>query len=847
MGVLTWLHISDLHVTENNPDWHAIRDALLKDIEEHQDPDLAQSAPHAGLVLKPQLIFITGDFTKKGKANEYNLGRAFLDQLWKVTKLDKSRTFIVPGNHDVDLGIANEDYACRTLREKLSSHSLDEHKLTDELNGFWKDHDKFFEKHKHFMNEAAKLSAVNPHPTYFVKNVDFLPDLPPIDIVGVNSAWMCGEDDEDICRELIIGLPQMEEIGSKLQKMDRPLRIALVHHPFEHLHPSDDSARVLKEYCPIILMGHHHKQRPYYGGEPLQQCLSIPAGAIYQKSRFSEHAYNYVQLDVDSGELTVFLRRATVEAHPRYIRDSQTFPVAAPEGRYPWLIERLAPPGKAVEKPVREAVQFPTLGFGKIASERLTAMIQRKYHDLTRGIVALNVQELAMLWAEMFPEQNIIYFRATSLINPELWQNEFMSRYSGEQRYGVTYFNNLTEEEKVHYQDLVASFIPGEELGDSNYERTFIITRDQLANTERLASLIEVICRQSNYMPSLMVRYEKGLSSKDKVDIGIAISKNGDVWIYDLDVLGGSLYGGHLLLDRTEIDEAIDRYRIIRAGATEIPSGSQFHDVAKIIDNLCEEQVDWQSLNAVWEQRQRKGYNKCKRCLRDSEKRIERADWRTLQPAKRRWYEIIDLENKLVETHVLKHRPKRIIEVGCGPGRLINIIQKLQLGEIERIVGIEGDPEMYDYAYKRFQESEKIRILQMFVGKILPFDNDYFDYCINASNIAGWQVNGGAWLEEMIRCSKMLFFTLYKKGYELERLKMYETRKHTLSEKDVHIGSDGQIVLGDCTVIPGVESRAYPRDKVEDLCEQVSSRYGARYEIDDKSSELIYVCLISKV
>lgn len=363
MSILTWLHISDLHLGEKTHDWEAVREALLTDIKEHQDPATAKDPPCAGRVLKPDLIFITGDLTDKGKRHEYDLIRALLKQLWEITDLSESCTFMIPGNHDVNRSAVNGNSTYKTMRKKFSDHSLDDDRLAQELNNFWPQRGMFFKKHKAFTTVTRDLSGVGRPVTYFAKLVN-LRDLPPIEVIGVNSAWMSDQDHEDTRRQLILGFPQIDEIRDMLQLKVRPIRIALLHHPFDALHPSDTSVRQLKELCPIILFGHLHRQRPFHGEEPGCEYVMIPAGAVYQKSRFAMHAYNYVQLDVDTGNVTVFLRRATAGPRPRYIRDNQTFPEGAPDGHFRWTIKRLTPTADDLDRSGRE----PGFHFRKIFS-----------------------------------------------------------------------------------------------------------------------------------------------------------------------------------------------------------------------------------------------------------------------------------------------------------------------------------------------------------------------------------------------------------------------------------------------------------------------------------------------
>lgn len=241
--------------------------------------------------------------------------------------------------------------------------------------------------------------------------------------------------------------------------------------------------------------------------------------------------------------------------------------------------------------------------------------------------------------------------------------------------------------------------------------------------------------------------------------------------------------------------------------------------------------------------------HKCKSCFLELERALNEGNWKSFAPHKRRWYEMIDIENRTIRDYISKHKPKRILEVGCGTGRVISTIETGI--DYDEIIGIECDEEMHSHAQNRWMDDDKIKIQKMLVKDSLPYEDNYFDFSINAMNIVGWQENESEWLEEMLRCSKTVFFSVYKKGHETERMEMYRTRGHKISEEAVYLNSTGQIVLGDCAcmsdvVSEAVISKAYTSEEVENLCKDLSDKYNIAYEIDAKSSELLYLCLIRK-
>ena len=90
---MTWMHLSDLHVS--GPDWQRddVLDALVRDL-----PELL-----ADRELQPDLLFVTGDVATRGRREEYDGAQAVLERIVGTLGLEPTEhVFMVPGNHDVD-------------------------------------------------------------------------------------------------------------------------------------------------------------------------------------------------------------------------------------------------------------------------------------------------------------------------------------------------------------------------------------------------------------------------------------------------------------------------------------------------------------------------------------------------------------------------------------------------------------------------------------------------------------------------------------------------------------------------------------------------------------------------
>lgn len=89
IGVVRWLHISDLHISEH-ADWNNFKNELLQKCQGHGKIDL---------------VIVTGDFHNFSERTDFHFSADFLRDLIMRLGLDiQQDLFIVPGNHD---GVSN--------------------------------------------------------------------------------------------------------------------------------------------------------------------------------------------------------------------------------------------------------------------------------------------------------------------------------------------------------------------------------------------------------------------------------------------------------------------------------------------------------------------------------------------------------------------------------------------------------------------------------------------------------------------------------------------------------------------------------------------------------------------
>jgi len=293
---LTWLHVSDLHIKEEDEfNRKVAMEALWQDIGNF----IAK-----GIHL--DFIAFTGDVSYNGLPKEYELAiTEFFDPLLAVTKIGKDRLFIIPGNHDVNRNKTTLIISpIPAIGEENDIHKIlqsPEHR--DILLSPFSNYRNFI--HSYLSPDQAILDPEFSYCREFVQG-DFL-----ISIVGLNSSWLSGynlskDGHVDDFGKLAIGEFQVREalpVGSHI-------KIVLMHHPTEWLIDADRNVveSILNQHSCTVLRGHLHRPDIIRISTLSGNTLVIPSGAVFDR-RYSPNAYNIVQVDLKTGAGTVYLRR----------------------------------------------------------------------------------------------------------------------------------------------------------------------------------------------------------------------------------------------------------------------------------------------------------------------------------------------------------------------------------------------------------------------------------------------------------------------------------------------------------------------------------------------------------
>ena len=322
----SWLHLSDFHFRGSG-------DTFSQDVSCEA---VRRDIPRRISTEYPlEFIVTTGDIAFSGKRHEYDLALTFFDALLGELGVDRSRLFIVPGNHDVDR--AKHRYTYDGVRGGLTNQQA-----VDTFLGQETELNLVMERQSEFRDFKYGLLRIEDIET----TKDRLASVRLLDLDGfrisvleLNSAWLSGEKDE--AGNLLIGERQIINALGLVDSHRPHLAIALTHHPPDWL-AEFDKLSCLSRLVPrlnIFHSGHLHWHQAHVllapGGA---QCLHSAAGSTHE-TRHYRNAYNLVEFDVGSSLAIIrqfefdpaageFLERPSIE-YP--IRSTREFSVTALE------------------------------------------------------------------------------------------------------------------------------------------------------------------------------------------------------------------------------------------------------------------------------------------------------------------------------------------------------------------------------------------------------------------------------------------------------------------------------------------------------------------------------------
>ncbi len=286
MHTFTFLHISDLHERGPHEREPVRRQRVLGDAWQRQIADLTRE-------VEVDFVCFTGDVANSGRAEEYAQVERFLEPLLQQLKLDSTRLFVVPGNHDIDRTVGEK--AWRQLRDglrhvepvRISRWVGSQGKTPQGLEDFWLDEVLARQAAYRQWLRSFGLGALTVAPSggrLGYRTSLQVRDLPfDIHVIGLDSAWLSGDKDES--GQLLLTDAQVlscchDSKGGKLPGF----RLALMHHPLSHVADGMACQRRLAESVDLLLRGHLQNKVPeLWADEDRRSLRAFAAGCLYSE------------------------------------------------------------------------------------------------------------------------------------------------------------------------------------------------------------------------------------------------------------------------------------------------------------------------------------------------------------------------------------------------------------------------------------------------------------------------------------------------------------------------------------------------------------------------------------
>ncbi len=282
------LHFSDIHFKspeccdlETDPNT-SIRDKLILDIQQHCMKD----------GKNVDAILITGDIAFAGKKEEYEVASAWIDELCEQTHCRKQDVYVVPGNHDVDRGLAN-GVVVNALREQISvlKNKTERDKAFSKLLSDTTAGHALLHPMQNYNNFASKYNCgINAESAHWNQKIKISENI-DLNLRGITTTLLsCSKDD--------VGKLIIDQRQTSFRQEAGQIYLTMMHHPCDWLMDSDDVKDQLDNHIQIQLFGHKHRAR-WDSGDNYIRISSISLHPDRGESGY-EPGYNIIDLSQSS-------------------------------------------------------------------------------------------------------------------------------------------------------------------------------------------------------------------------------------------------------------------------------------------------------------------------------------------------------------------------------------------------------------------------------------------------------------------------------------------------------------------------------------------------------------------
>jgi len=285
---LTLFHLSDIHFHKASS--HDLDESLRHELLR----DARRVVKEVGAV---EAILVSGDVAFSGKAEEYEVARAWLEQLSGETESAIEKVRVIPGNHDVDRsGLGS--LLLEDARDKL--RDLEYNQMNGRLRQYLEDKDSYdlLMRPMENYNRFAGALGCDIRPDHLWWEDDFaLNDGSALRVRGLHSALLSDHLDtkRNEHRKMILGASQVA-----MKREDSVAYLCMCHHPPDWLRDAEFVEPSLNARASLQLFGHNHKHDLYTQDG---RFLRLGAGAVHPDRGDDgwEPRYNVLRLSVEKG------------------------------------------------------------------------------------------------------------------------------------------------------------------------------------------------------------------------------------------------------------------------------------------------------------------------------------------------------------------------------------------------------------------------------------------------------------------------------------------------------------------------------------------------------------------
>jgi predicted phosphodiesterase len=263
----------------------------------------SESAVHA--------VCFTGDIADWGLLEEFRKATPRIKRILQTVDVPENRFFAVPGNHDINRNLNQaawqgiRDFAAQepSAQEQLSTWFAGG-KPPRGLEPTWRE--QLMARSADFWTWLAQdfrrdslLPANNPHSRFGFRETlgefDF-----PVHIVGFDSAWLCGDNNDQ--GKLLLTDAQLNTLAFDGEAPLEGFRLALIHHPLTDLADANRQQQRLAGSVDLVLRGHQHEPSAFEYLTPDRKLRVFAAGSLFEGDLGDRYVNGFQVVDIDFTE-----------------------------------------------------------------------------------------------------------------------------------------------------------------------------------------------------------------------------------------------------------------------------------------------------------------------------------------------------------------------------------------------------------------------------------------------------------------------------------------------------------------------------------------------------------------